>query len=87
VDEEGGSVEYRPFFEKAIALGFDSVMIDGSHLPLEQNITATKEIASLAHSACIPCEAELGAILRFGTGPLPPYEELFFSGGRFNERG
>ena len=85
VDEEGRTVDYRPFFEKAIALGFDSVMIDGSHLPLEQNIAATKEIASLAHSAFVPCEAELGAILRFGSGRVPPYEELFASGAGFTK--
>ncbi len=85
VDEEGRAVEYRPFIEKAIALGFDSVMIDGSHLPLGENIAATKEIAALAHAASIPCEAELGAILRFGVGNLPPYEELFASGEGFTK--
>jgi len=85
VDEEGRSVEYRPYFEKAIELGFDSVMIDGSNLPLEENIAATKEIAALAHSASLPCEAELGAILRFGTGKIPPYEELFASGAGFTK--
>ncbi len=85
VDEEGHAVEYRPFFEKAIKLGFDSVMIDGSHLPLEENIAATKEIAGLAHTASLPCEAELGAILRFGVGRVPPYEELFASGEGFTK--
>jgi len=85
VDEEGNRVDYRPFFEKAIALGFDSVMIDGSHLPLEQNIAATKEISSLAHAASLPCEGELGAILRFGSGRVPPYEELFASGEGFTK--
>jgi len=85
VDEEGTSVEYRPLIEKAIELGFDSVMIDGSHLPLEQNIAATKEIVALAHSASLPCEAELGAILRFGSGRVPPYEELFASGAGFTK--
>lgn len=85
VDEEGHAVDYRPFFERAIALGFDSVMIDGSHLPLEQNIKATKEIAALAHAASLPCEAELGAILRFGVGRIPPYEELFASGEGFTK--
>ncbi len=85
VDEEGHRVEYRPFIEKAIALGFDSVMIDGSQLPLEQNIAATQEIAAIAHAASVPCEAELGAILRFGVGRLPPYEELFASGEGFTK--
>jgi fructose-bisphosphate aldolase class II len=85
VDEEGHAVEYRPIIEKAIELGFDSVMVDGSHVGLEENIAATKEIGQLAHSASLPCEAELGAILRFGTGKVPPYEELFASGAGFTK--
>ncbi len=85
VDEDGTRVDYRPIIEQAIAAGFDSVMIDGSHLPLEENIAATREIAELAHAAKIPCEAELGAILRFGVGKIPPYEELFRSGAGFTK--
>ena len=85
VDEEGRAVDYRPIIEKAIALGFDSVMIDGSHMPLEENIAATRQVAEMAHSASIPCEAELGAILRFGVGKVPPYEELFASGVGFTK--
>ena len=85
VDENGLAVDYRPFFERAIGLGFDSLMIDGSNLPLEENIRVTQEIAALAHSASLPCEAELGAILRFGSGPVPPYEELFASGAGFTK--
>ncbi len=79
IDEEGHRVDYRPVVEKAIAEGFDSVMIDGSALPLEQNLAATREIVALAHAASLPCEAELGAILRFGVGEVPPYEQLFAS--------
>jgi fructose-bisphosphate aldolase, class II len=85
VDEEGVRVDYRPIIEKAIALGFDSVMIDGSHLPLEENISATREMTGLAHAAGIPCEAELGAILRFGVGKIPPYAEIFASGRGFTK--
>ncbi|HVO39671.1 MAG TPA: class II fructose-bisphosphate aldolase [Spirochaetia bacterium] len=85
VDEGGERVDYRPLIEQAIAAGFDSVMIDGSHLPLEENIAATREIAARAHAAAIPCEAELGAILRFGVGKVPPYEELFASGAGFTK--
>jgi fructose/tagatose bisphosphate aldolase len=79
IDEEGHKVEYRPIVERAVAEGFDSVMIDGSALPLEQNIAVTREIVTLAHAASLPCEAELGAILRFGVGEVPPYEQLFAS--------
>jgi len=85
VDEDGRSVDYLPIIRNAIALGFDSVMIDGSHLGLEENIAATRRIAELAHASSLPCEAELGAILRFGTGKVPPYEELFASGAGFTK--
>jgi fructose/tagatose bisphosphate aldolase len=40
-------------------------------------------VASLAHQAGIPCEAELGAVLGHEAGPLPPYDELFASGKGF----
>ncbi len=83
VDEEGLPVDYRPIIEEAIARGFHSVMVDGSRLALQENIAATRAVVSLAHAAAIPCEAELGAILRFGVGELPPYEELFASGQGF----
>jgi len=83
VDEEGLEVDYLPIIRKAIALGYDSVMIDGSLLSLEANIAATRQVAGLAHEAGIPCEAELGSIVREGAGPIPPYDELFASGAGF----
>ncbi|NHB75856.1 class II fructose-bisphosphate aldolase [Rhodobacter calidifons] len=46
----------------AIAAGFTSVMIDGSALPLEQNIHLTAEVAALAHAAGLSCEGELGVV-------------------------
>lgn len=80
VDEDDVEVDYRAILHKAIDLGYDSVMIDGSRVALPRNIAATCEAVTLAHAAGIPCEAELGAILREGAGPLPPYDELFASG-------
>ncbi|WP_128514716.1 class II fructose-bisphosphate aldolase [Tabrizicola thermarum] len=47
---------------EAIAAGFSSVMIDGSALPLEQNIRLTAEVAALAHAAGLSCEGELGVV-------------------------
>ncbi len=91
VDEDDLAVDYAPIVRRAISLGYDSVMIDGSRLDLEGNIAATREVAEMAHAAGIPCEAELGAILRegarlhSGAGPLPPYEELFASGLGFTD--
>ncbi|CAM8976158.1 unnamed protein product [Rhodiola kirilowii] len=43
-------------------LGFNSVMIDGSHLSFKDNIEYTKCISSLAHSKNMMVEAELGRL-------------------------
>ncbi|HEY4551884.1 MAG TPA: class II fructose-1,6-bisphosphate aldolase [Bacillaceae bacterium] len=47
---------------KAIHAGFTSVMIDGSHFPLEENIELTKKVVELAHMFGVSVEAELGRI-------------------------
>lgn len=47
---------------QAIHAGFPSVMIDGSHLPLEENIALTKKVVELAHIHNVSVEAELGRI-------------------------
>ncbi|EGL82892.1 fructose-1,6-bisphosphate aldolase, class II [Caldalkalibacillus thermarum TA2.A1] len=47
---------------KAIHAGFTSVMIDGSHLPLEENIALTKKVVDVAHVLGVSVEAELGRI-------------------------
>jgi ketose-bisphosphate aldolase len=83
IDEDGLLTEYEKIISEAMDLGYNSVMIDGSRLSLEENIEKTKRIALLAHKAGIPVEAELGAVLGHESGPLPPYEELFTSGKGF----
>jgi ketose-bisphosphate aldolase len=85
IDEDHRQVDYLPLIRRAIAAGYQSVMVDGSRLELEANIHATREVAELAHRAGIPCEAELGAVLGHEEGPLPPYEELFASGRGFTD--
>ena len=45
-----------------IEAGFSSVMFDGSHYPIEENIEKTKEIIALANEKGIAVEAEVGAI-------------------------
>jgi len=45
-----------------IANGWTSVMIDGSHHPLEENIAVTREIVKVAHAAGVSVEAELGRL-------------------------
>jgi fructose-bisphosphate aldolase class II len=83
IDEDQKKVDYRAVIQEAIALGYQSVMIDASRLSLDDNIRVTKEVSDLAHRTGIPVEAELGAVLGHEAGPLPPYEELFASGKGF----
>lgn len=42
--------------------GFTSVMIDGSHLPFEENIKVTKQVVEYAHERGIWVEGELGRL-------------------------
>ena len=48
--------------QKAIADGFTSVMFDGSHYGIEENVQKTKEIIELAKAKGISVEAEVGGI-------------------------
>ncbi len=50
------------YCQKAIELGFTSVMIDCSTLPYEENIKETKEVVDYAHAHGVDVEAELGAL-------------------------
>ncbi len=65
--------------------GYESLMVDGSRLRLEENIQAMRPVVDLAHAAGIPVEAELGAVLGHENGPLPSYEELYASGKGFTD--
>jgi ketose-bisphosphate aldolase len=77
IDEDNLRVDWRAYIEEGIAAGFNSVMIDGSRLPFEENIAVTAEVVSLAHPYGVLVEAELGSVMGHEAGPLPPYEELF----------
>ena len=46
----------------AIEAGFSSIMFDGSHYPIDENLEKTREIVELAHSKGISVEAEVGSI-------------------------
>ncbi len=48
--------------KKCIEAGFSSVMFDGSHYPIEENIEKTKELVALCDSLGLSLEAEVGAI-------------------------
>ena len=47
---------------KCIEAGFSSVMFDGSHYPIEENIQKTKELVALCNEKGISLEAEVGSI-------------------------
>ncbi len=47
---------------KVIEAGFSSVMFDGSHYAIDENIEKTKEIIKIAHEKGISVEAEVGSI-------------------------
>jgi fructose-bisphosphate aldolase class II len=51
---------------QALALGFTSVMFDGSDLPFEKNIAHTHELCAAAHEMGACFEAELGEVPRAG---------------------
>ncbi|MBQ9050541.1 MAG: class II fructose-1,6-bisphosphate aldolase [Lachnospiraceae bacterium] len=47
---------------KCIDAGFSSIMFDGSHFSIEENIAKTKELVKLAHEHGMSIEAEVGGI-------------------------
>lgn len=47
---------------QCIREGFSSVMFDGSHYPLEENIRLTKQVVAAAHAVGVSVEGELGTI-------------------------
>ena len=85
IDEDLQRVDYLEIIREALELGYESVMVDGSRLPLEENIKATRQVVEMAHRRGVPVEAELGAVMGHEAGPLPPYEELFASGRGFTD--
>jgi len=47
---------------KCIKAGFTSIMFDGSHFPIEENVEKTKELVAVAHGMGMSIEAEVGSI-------------------------
>lgn len=46
----------------ALDLGFSSIMIDGSHLPFDENVDITKQVVEMAYAYEAGVEGELGAV-------------------------
>jgi len=61
--DHGTSVESC---KRAVDAGFTSVMIDGSHRPIEENIAMTREVVAYAHPRGVSVEAEVGTVRRHG---------------------
>ena len=58
-------LDHGPDFEtckSCIDGGFTSVMIDGSHLPFEENIKLTRQVVEYAHDRGVTVEGELGRL-------------------------
>jgi fructose-bisphosphate aldolase class II len=49
--------------EECLSHGWTSIMIDGSHLPYEENIAATKQVVAMCHPKGVSVEAELGRLM------------------------
>ena len=47
---------------KCIKAGFTSIMFDGSHYPIEENVAKTTELVNVAHALGLSIEAEVGSI-------------------------
>jgi len=54
--------EQLELIRRAVALGFTSVMIDGSRLPFEENVRLTKGAVEIAHPRGVSVEGELGHV-------------------------
>lgn len=85
IDEDGRLVDWERLIKEGIELGYHSVMIDGSRLPLKENIECTKKVVEWAHEKEVLVEGELGAVFGHENTPLPPYEELFSSKKGFTD--
>ena len=47
---------------KCVKAGFSSIMFDGSHFPIEENVAKTQELVNVAHNLGLSIEAEVGSI-------------------------
>ena len=61
--DHGGSVE---LVERCLDAGFDSVMIDASERPFDENVSTTRRIVELARPYGVNVEAELGYVAKLG---------------------
>lgn len=78
IDEDQKLVDFLPLLQRALDAGYQSIMVDGSRLPLDENIEVTAKAAAIAAKYDAAVEAELGAVSGHeGDGIGLSYEELF----------
>lgn len=84
-------LDHGPGFEKcmeAIHAGVPSVMIDGSSLPLDENIALTRRVVEAAHAVGVSVEGELGRVGAQDSGEITnpeDYHAIPSECGRFVE--
>lgn len=64
---------------RAIRCGFTSVMIDGSHLPYEENVAISREVVEIAKGLNVSVEGELGTIGTTGTSGEGGSDEIIYT--------
>ncbi|CCK99620.1 fructose-bisphosphate aldolase Fba [Clostridioides difficile] len=64
---------------RAIRCGFTSVMIDGSHLPYEENVAISREVVEIAKGLNVSVEGELGTIGTTGTSSEGGTDEIIYT--------
>lgn len=75
--DHGETIE---MIERAIEIGFTSVMVDASTLPYEENVRMTKDVVKKAHAKNVSVEAELGRLPnREGGGENSAKPEDFYT--------
>lgn len=52
---------------QAVRIGFTGVMVDGSHLPYDENLSLSREVVKVGNAASVSVEAEIGSL-----GPRDP---------------
>ncbi|WP_101911227.1 class II fructose-bisphosphate aldolase [Marasmitruncus massiliensis] len=57
-----------PICMEALKLGFSSVMIDGSTMPIKENAALTQKVVEVAQCFGVPVEAEIGELQRLDNG-------------------
>ena len=64
--------ESLPMIEKAVELGFTSIMIDASAKPFKENVALTRRVVEMCHPKGIGVEAELGRLATREDGSASP---------------